>query len=293
MIIVKLMGGMGNQMFQYAAARSLSWRHGTALKLDLSFLEGEQAGNTLRTFELDRFCITAEKASRWEISTLSDSKGRAGLEATFVKIFQRLTGHTSYRERWFHYDPNLMTLPDNAYLEGYWQSERYFADIREIIRNEFTLKAPLAGKNLELSDEIQSVNAVSLHVRRGDYVMDKKTCEMHGFCDLDYYRKAEAKILQTLKDPCFFVFSDDPEWVAKNLKFRGPAIYISHNGSMPHEDLRLMSHCRHHVIANSSFSWWGAWLSTGPEKLVIAPERWFNEPSINTSDLIPPGWYRL
>lgn len=292
MVIVYLKGGLGNQMFQYAAARSLSWRHGTTLKLDISFLEGDQAGHTSRTFELDHFCITAEKASRWEISTMSGT-GKTGLNTAVTRIFQRVADYTGYREKWFQFDPDLLTFPANVYLEGYWQSERYFADIREIIRKEFKVITPLKDKNLEFSDEIQAVNAVSLHVRRGDYVMDEKTRAMHGVCDLAYYLRAEDRITQTLRDPYFFVFSDDPEWVSDNLKLRHPTRYISHNGGKAHEDLRLMSLCNHHVIANSSFSWWGAWLSTAPDKLVIAPDRWFNDPSINTSDLIPSDWQRL
>lgn len=186
-----------------------------------------------------------------------------------------------------------MTLPDNVYLEGYWQSERYFEDIKEIVQKEFTLKTPLEGLNLILAEEIRTVDAVSMHVRRGDYVTDENVSTMHGVCDLEYYRKAVDKVVQTLKDPCFFVFSDDPEWVADNLKLRHPARYISHNSSLAHEDLRLMSLCRHHIIANSSFSWWGAWLSTCHEKLVIAPNKWFNNFKVDTSDLIPKAWIRI
>lgn len=292
MILVKLMGGLGNQMFQYAAARSLCRRHGTSLKLDLSFLESDQAGNTSRTFELDHFCITAEKATRWEISTMS-GKSKTVLETVLARIFQRLSGNTGYREKQFQFDPQVLTLPDNVYLEGYWQSECYFSDIDEIIRNELTVRSPLLDKNLELAEEILAVNAVSLHVRRGDYVMDEKTRAAHGVCDLDYYLRAEDRVAKSIENPHYFVFSDDPEWAAENLKLRHPVRYVNHNGSMAHEDLRLMSLCRHHVIANSSFSWWGAWLSTSPDKLVIAPDRWFNDLTIDTSGLIPSRWQRL
>lgn len=292
MIIVKLMGGLGNQMFQYAAARSISWRHGTSLKLDLSFLEGDQAGNTPRKYELGNYCITAEKASRWETITMS-GRGRTRLESTIVLKYQEVAGHTVFRERSFNFDPQLFAVPDNVYLEGYWQSERYFTDIREIIRKEFTVKTPLIDKNMELANEIKAVNAVSIHIRRGDYVLNEKTREFHGICNLEYYLQAEEMVAQTLVNPHFFVFSDDPKWVADNLKLRHPARYVSHNDSIAHEDLRLMSLCRHHVIANSSFSWWGAWLSNNPDKLVIAPKRWFNDPLLDTRDLIPSDWQRL
>lgn len=292
MIIVKLVGGLGNQMFQYAAARSISWRHGTSLKLDLSFLEGDQTGNTPRKYELDNYCITAEKASRWETITMS-GRGKTGLGTTIAQKYQAVVDYAVFRERSFNFDPQLFAVPDNVYLEGYWQSERYFADIREIIRNEFTVKTPLIDGNMELANEIKAVNAVSIHVRRGDYVLDEKTRNFHGICNLEYYLKAEDRVAQTLVNPHFFVFSDDPKWVKDNLKLRHPVRYVSHKGSIAHEDLRLMSLCSHHVIANSSFSWWGAWLSNNPDKLVVAPERWFNDPSINTSDLIPSDWQRL
>lgn len=293
MIIVKLMGGLGNQMFQYAAARCLSKRHGTQLKLDVSFFEGEQSGNTKRRFELDNLCITAAKASRWEVITQRNCKFENQLENALVSLYQRVVGHTVYCEKSFNYDHQLLTLPDNVYLEGYWQSEHYFAEIKEVIRKEFSVRTPLTGRNRELAEEIRSVNAVSLHVRRGDYVLDAKTSAMHEVCDLGYYRRAEERVVQTLKHPHFFIFSDDPEWAEENLKLGGAVVYVSHNVDEAHEDLRLMSLCRHHIIANSSFSWWGAWLAPLPYKLVIAPKRWFRDPVIDTSDLIPSSWLRI
>ncbi len=292
MIIVKLMGGLGNQMFQYAAARSLAWRHGTSLKFDLSFLEGDQPGDTRRSFELDKFCISTEIASRREIF-LMRGRGSSFLSSLSAKILQKCFGYTDYREKGFRFDPHLLELPDNCYLEGFWQSEHYFEGIRKIICKELTVTSPLTAINRDLAEKIAKVNAVSLHIRRGDYVKDEKTRTMHGVCGLEYYSRAEERVAEKLKEPNFFVFSDDPDWVEKNLRLRHPTRYISHNGSMPHEDLRLMSLCKHHIIANSSFSWWGAWLSANPDKLVIAPNRWFNDLSIDATDLIPLGWQRL
>ena len=292
MIIVKLMGGVGNQMFQYAAARSLSLRFRTSLKLDLSFLEGDQVGNTPRKFALDHFAIDAVKASRRE-TALMTGQGANLPENLIAWGLRKARRRGAYRENQFQVNPVFFSLPNNVHLQGYWQSEQYFADFSDTIRQEFTVQTPLSGKNLELAEEILSVNAVSLHVRRGDYVADETTRAMHDVCDAAYYSRAEELATQGLDAPRVFVFSDDPEWVIDNLQLRHPVRYVCHNGSMPHEDLRLMSLCRRHVIANSSFSWWGAWLSSAPDKLVVAPRRWFNDSSIDTGDLTPSGWFRI
>lgn len=292
MIIVKLMGGLGNQMFQYAAARSLSLRHGTELKLDLTFLAGDQAGNTPRTFELGHFNISAANASPQEIALLNGKESTA--RKTFLsRFYPKGCRYGWYREKQFNVNPEFFLLPDNVHLEGYWQSERYFESMSETIRKDFTLKYSPAGLNLELAEEIRSVNSVSMHVRRGDYVSDEKTRMMHDVCDLEYYCRAEEKITQSVDEPQFYVFSDDPEWVAANLKLHHPARFVRHNQGMAHEDLRLMSLCRHHVIANSSFSWWGAWLAGQSDRLVIAPQRWFNDSSMQVCDLVPARWYKI
>jgi hypothetical protein len=297
MIIVKLMGGLGNQMFQYAVARRLAWRHETRLKLDLSFLEGDQTGNTQRKPVLSHLCISAERASHWEVANITGS-GRNILESTAVKLFQKSAlaklRPSVCREKHIHFDPIVLTLPDNSYLDGYWQSEKYFRDIEDIIREEFTVNYPLAGENLELAEIIQVTNSVSVHVRRGDYVASPNVNAFHGVCSADYYQDAVMEIASLIPVPNFFIFSDDAGWVKEHLKLPYPVTVVENNGpDEAYEDLRLMSLCRHHIIANSSLSWWGAWLSLHPGKIVIAPKRWFNDPSINTGDLIPLGWLRL
>ena len=291
MIIVKLMGGLGNQMFQYAAGRSLALRLNTALKLDLSFLEGNQTGNTPRTFALNCFAINADKAPCRETAIMK-GKRTTLLGAIVARCTQKTCRYTVFREKQFNFDPTFFSLKDNVYLEGYWQSERYFKDIKGNILEEFRFMPPLDGLNLALAEEIGEVDSVSLHVRRGDYVTDKNTSEMHGACSLEYYQIAVERVTQSLKDPSFFLFSDDPEWVADNIKLRYPTKYITHNVGREYEDLRLMSLCKHHIIANSSFSWWGAWLSANHEKLIIAPQKWFNN-IVNTNDLIPNEWIRI
>ncbi|CAH2031084.1 alpha-1,2-fucosyltransferase [Trichlorobacter ammonificans] len=293
MIVVKLMGGLGNQMFQYATGRRLALRHGVPLKLDLTFLEGNQAGSTPRRFALHCFAIEAAKATPWEVALMTGRGTSFVLHSVFARLSGAIRGFSQYRERWFQYDPEVLCLPDNVYLEGYWQSPRYFDDSAEIIRREFNLKTEPEGKNRELADRIDSVAAVSLHVRRGDYVTDPVTNAVHGICGPDYYDAAVTTMTQLVKEPEFFVFSDDPAWCREELKVSFPIHYIDNNRNQPHEDLRLMSRCRYHIIANSSFSWWGAWLCQQPDKLVITPKRWFNDPSVNTNDMIPVGWHRL
>ncbi|GFO64357.1 alpha-1,2-fucosyltransferase [Geomonas paludis] len=292
MIAVRLMGGLGNQMFQYAAGRSLALRLGVELKLDLSFLEGDQSGNTPRSYALDGLSIAAGKATPWEIAVLTGTA--PGLvQGVAARLVHRARGCVAFREKHFQVVPEFFSLPDNVHLLGYWQSERYFAGHRDVIRKEFAVKGDLAGRNLEMAAEIGKANAVSLHVRRGDYAADPTTRALHQVCDAGYYRAAEDVIAREVDNPHFFVFSDDPEWARENLELRHPATYVGHNGAHPHEDLRLMSLCRHHVIANSSFSWWGAWLATNRGQVVVAPSRWFNDPAIDTSDVTPAGWYRL
>lgn len=290
MIIVKLMGGLGNQMFQYAAARSLSLSLGTELKLDLSFLEGDQLGNTRRTFELNRLNIDAGMASPLDVSRISGPTAR---RAFFTRFFKKSLRSRVFREKQFHVDPDFFLLSDDVYLDGYWQSERYFERFSDTIRNDFVLRGQLAGVNLELAREIGSFHAVSIHVRRGDYVSDEHTRVMHHVCGLEYYCNAVKMITPLVDDPHFFVFSDDPEWAEANLKLGYPTRFISHNQNVAHEDLYLMSLCRHNIIANSSFSWWGAWLNSNPDKIVCAPSRWFNKYEADTCDLIPHSWRKI
>jgi Glycosyl transferase family 11 len=196
-------------------------------------------------------------------------------------------------EPYFHYWYGIKNIPCDSYLMGYWQSEQYFADIANIIREDFTFKLPMSQQNAELAKQINQVNAVSLHIRRGDYANNPETMATYGLCSLDYYKEAIRYIVERVNAPHFFIFSDDINWVKNNLKIDYPYQYVDHNhGTESYNDMRLMSLCKHHIIANSSFSWWGAWLNRNPEKLVVAPQKWFaNE--LNVDDLFPRGWITL
>jgi hypothetical protein len=179
-------------------------------------------------------------------------------------------------------------------ITGYWQAEKYFSKIAEQIREDFSFKPTIGSKDAILIDQINKVNAVSLHVRRGDYVNNPATATTHGLCSLDYYRKAINYLAQRELQPHFFVFSDDINWVKSNLEINFPCQYVDHNrGAESFNDMRLMSLCNHNIIANSSFSWWGAWLNQRVDKIVIAPNQWFADGKVNTMDLRPKSWICL
>jgi hypothetical protein len=201
---------------------------------------------------------------------------------------------THVRERQYHFDPRVLQLRGDVYLDGNWNSPKYFEDVAPLIRQEFTFRQPATGRNRELLAAIDAVNAVSVHVRRGDYIADPKVASIHGTCGLDYYRACLDLIAERIRDPHFFLFSDDPQWVREHLSLKWPSTVVDHNGPLDgHEDMRLMSCCRHHIIANSGFSWWAAWLNPNPDKIVLAPRQWFSTTKHDTRDLIPAGWIRL
>ncbi len=281
MIITKLIGGLGNQMFQYAAGRRVSYVRNTELKLDITSYKN-QVGITPRKYALHVFNIQENFASESEIRKFKKN-------SSILKFFEK---NTYVKEKHFHFNPSILNTGDNSYLEGYWSSEKYFKDIENIIRKEFTLKNKPDVSNQKMIGQIKNCNSVSIHIRRSDYVFDEKTNKYHGVCDLKYYYRSVDYLANKIKNPYFFIFSDDPLWVKHNLILKHPHAHIDYNiGKQDHEDMRLMSYCRHNIIANSSFSWWGAWLNKN--KIVIAPKKWFKEPSINTKDLIPQSWIKI
>lgn len=292
MIVVRLMGGLGNQMFQYAAARRLAHVSGVPLKLDLGWFGSTPAGTTPRDYALTPFTIVEEVASAAEVARLAMQPGTLG------KLLARLTpfGGTYLPERHYHFDPALLSPRQSAYLDGYWQSEKYFCDIRDTICSDFTLKEPPQGMNGELAQRLAEpgLASVSLHIRRGDYVTSPSASSVHGSCSPGYYARAVAAVAARVERPHFFLFSDEPEWVRDHFPLPHPCTVVGHNPpEQGHEDLRLMTLCRHHIIANSSFSWWGAWLCGNPDKMVVAPQTWFAGASHDTGDVIPASWTRM
>lgn len=287
MVITRLLGGLGNQFFQYAAGRALAAKHGTGLKLDTSAFESYP----LRSYALNHFRIQGSVLTESERKSFGldrAPKGRLG------RLAQRVFGDATIpmvREKSFAYDPGLLDAPEACYLEGYWQSPKYFAAIEPDIRSELTVAASPVGLNRDFAAKIAETMSVSLHVRRDDYVTNPTTHRYHGVCGPDYYEAAQRLLLQTLGNAQLFVFSDDPSWVEANLRFVLPATILKHNGPEQHyEDLRLMTLCKHHIVANSTFSWWGAWLCPHADKIVVAPKNWFKEAGHGTADLIPQEW---
>jgi len=279
-------------MFQYAAGRSLANRLGTELMLDLGAFDHYD----LRRYELGAFDIHAGVATAYDLS-LAGSKTRS---PSWLSRLGSLLGLNSsmalYKEADFTYDENILGLRAPVCLDGYWQSERYFFDVAVLLRQEFTLKQPFDEANRRIFEQIidPQSQAVSLHVRRGDYVTNAHTAQYHGVCSLDYYRLAVDYIAERVSKPYFFVFSDDPDWVRNNLTMEHPMTIVAANSADRGVwDMTLMKSCRHHVVANSSFSWWGAWLNPSEEKIVIAPKLWFSGASLDTRDLIPSSWIRL
>jgi hypothetical protein len=271
MIVVRLKGGLGNQMFQYALGRTLALKHDRPLLLETSGLEGGSA--TPREYSLDCFDIRPRFVTFNEIADVS---------AFSVSLTQQRRG--------FH--PEIFELPPQPLLivSGLWISEGYFRDAAAVVRAEFTFRST---KTNELVTRIQSSTAVAVHVRRGDYL---SSCGEHfGFVGADYYGRAIALLAHRLRAPHFFVFSDDMDWCRRNLHLDHPHTFVDPGGRPDprgQEDLRLMTLCQHFIIANSTFSWWAAWLGASQGKIVVAPRRWYRDDAdgLQSRDIVPPGW---
>lgn len=291
-IICKILGGLGNQMFQYAAGRALSLEKHQMLRLhiaDFNKHDIHQGFELQRVFNLSVNRADGEALRRvlgWQSYPLL----RRALSRPGLTHFRR---RNFIVEPHFHFWPAVTDVPAECYLAGYWQSQKYFDRVIPDIRSDFSFKSPISGRNVEIANEIGNSNAVSIHVRRGDYVMNARTNATHGVCSLDYYRTAMQHVAHCIETPRFFVFSDDIEWVRENLPFDFPCQYVDHNhGLESYNDMRLMSLCRHHIIANSSFSWWAAWLNPRTDKIVTAPGKWFANNN-DVRDLLPKEWVAL
>ena len=291
MIIVKIIGGLGNQLFQYALGRAAAYRKNTLLKMDINSFKTY----TLHKYALSNFNIIESFATEEEIRNMTNTNGIKYWPSKFKHLFKPYHAKSFVKESDFAFDPNIMNLPTDVYLDGYWQSEKYFYDIRNILLEDFSPLIPFDKKNRQYIESIINVNSISIHVRRRDYISNPQTFSCHGVCDKEYYKSAISFFSNKIKKPHFFIFSDDIEWTKNNFKLNYPAEFMDYNliNNKNCNDLFLMSYCKHNIIANSSFSWWAAWLNRNPNKIVVAPKKWFNDPNINTKDLIPESWLRV
>jgi hypothetical protein len=274
MILIKIKGGLGNQLFQYATAFALSREFNTDLILDLDFFTSENNENPRREFELNKFNILYKnKFDRFK----------------FLKNL--IPNKLKFIENNFNYNKISYSKPF-LYMEGYFQSEKYFTKYRNEIINQFTLKNKLSTSAQLILNLINSTNnSISLHIRRGDYLNENNS--IYNQCSLVYYKNAISYITNTLYNYKLFLFSDDIEWCKTKFNFLNDKVYYCDLNTKPEEDIILMSSCKHNIIANSSFSWWGAWLNLNEKKCIVAPEKWFNTSDLNTQDLIPKNWIKI
>lgn len=266
MIIVKLHGGLGNQMFQYALGRNLSLLHGVPFKIDSSYMEKEN--QSARTLRINGFKTLLDEA------TENESKAYRG---TVQKILDHIRPDSKRKkilELPANFDSTVLERAD-GYFVGHWNDERYFKASETIIRKDFELKRPLGIFAQIIAERILlEPEPISVHIRRGDYVSIPKIADAHGTLPLSYYEQAMKIIFEKSNGAHFFISSDDIAWAKENFPKRYPVTFVSSPEITDYEELTLMSLCKHHIIANSTFSWWGAWLNQNPNKIVCAPLAW-------------------
>ena len=295
MILVRLMGGLGNQMFQYAAGLALADHLGTEMKLDLTLLCSRGDGqDTYREYELDIFNIKAQFASKEEVNRFNPVSNSI-LERVGRRIARAVKKPRVYIQDGRGFDKGFHLLPDDVCLVGSFQSEKYFIRISSQIRTAYTFKGAQIFSESDLFDEIRRENAVAVHVRRGDYVDNSRYSQILGAKGVSYYHKAFNYIAERVSNPVLFFFSDDIAWCKANIKTAIPVCYVSNPATEEPawKDLFLMSCCKHFIIPNSTFGWWGAWLGNQAEKIVVAPGQWSADGSLESADRIPDGWMKI
>lgn len=294
MIIVKLSGGLGNQLFQYAFGRYLSLKHNTELKLDVQ-LDINVSNFTPRMLGLSKYKIDLNLATTEEIKKhkIFNEGYLSRFERKMIQLFPFINKNIVLEKSFIILNKEL--LLDDCYYEGYWQSEYYFESIKDVIKQDFQLNFDLDEANKVIADEIYKSTSISLHIRRGDYISVNSNSKIYSECSLEYYQDAINFFKLKFENSVFYIFSDDIDWAKEN--FKGDIFkIIDLNQDNPHADMFLMSICNHNIIANSSFSWWGAWLNGNADKIVISPKDWYRDSTVNilaTSSLIPLNWIVL
>lgn len=288
MIITKLKGGLGNQMFQYAVGRAVALSCGRELKLDATGYDDPRYINadTPRQYRLFPFSLSATVATPEEVIKSKYPYGIFSKAERFVNL--RLL-----KRHYLDYEPNIFKK-NNQYIDGYFQSEKNFLNAKNEIVQELTLKKEFeSAVFLVEKNKIDKEKSVSVHIRRGDYVNDPKTQAAHGACSREYYKQAMNLMTEKIENPIFYFFSDDIEWVKKEFGEHADYKYVSNPKLEDYEELMLMASCAHNIIANSSFSWWGAYLNKNPEKIVVAPKKWVNIVPDPHPNIVPEGWIRM
>lgn len=272
-------------MFQYAYAKALEHK-GYDVKIDISGFENYKlhGGYQLDLFNIDLKLSTNEENDRYiKRSVLLKFSSKLGFN--FSK---------KIKEKSLLFDKNLMSLKMDHYVEGYFQCEKYFKEIRNVLLKQFTLKNDLSNYSKSILKLIKtSKNTCSIHVRRGDFINETNR-NIHGICKKEYYERAIEEIQKINIKTKYFVFSDDINWCKENLKFKDIIFVSNPHVSIPHEDILLMSLCHHNIISNSTFGWWGAWLNQNENSKVIAPKRWFVDDELEKQSkfIVCESWLR-
>ncbi|MEA2077127.1 MAG: alpha-1,2-fucosyltransferase [Candidatus Marinimicrobia bacterium] len=312
MIIVNIKGGIGNQLYQYALARNIEIKNNYSIKFDkCSFTDYIFP----HKFRLDvfntKFDIATEEDTNKVISRTTNLKNiekkplykNYGIISKALRFLYRKFDHFTYykksfiKEKRFTIDKKILSVDDNTYLDGYWGKYQYFEEIRDTLLDEITIKSEFATeKFIQSAQDIKKRNSVSIHIRRG-YAKRAGDLKIFGVLPLSYYKKAIELINKNIKDPYFYIFSDDIEWAKENLQINDFSEFVNFGSKGDYLELLLMSYCKHNIIANSTFSWWAAWLNQNSDKTVIAPEKWYNSKKhqnfYNKGYLTPPEWMKL
>lgn len=285
MKIIRFLGGLGNQMFQYACYKALQKEH-TNVKADLSSYIVDKPHNGYELASIFNLKLNTISPFKENIYNFNNRKWiyRKLRKIPFLNI------NLIEEQKYFMHDPSIFTSTNSGYYVGFWQNEGYFANISEDIRKDFEFKPLKNQKNIEILNKINEYQSVSVHVRRGDYVNHPS---FGGICERKYYIDAIKQIKLKIHNPKFFIFSNDIDWCNKNLDFDDAEFISWNNATDSYIDMQLMSACKHNIIANSSFSWWGAWLNNNLNKIVIGPRKWINDPGYDTSTILPKDWIRL
>lgn len=305
MIITKLTDGLGNQMFQYAFGRYLAEIYNTEIKLNINYYNNIPKNHTNRKYELNYFNIIENIALQKEIDLFTKGSPKMP-QKLFYKIKQKVNNKTFWGKFLFKiakkltdyhtiYENNKLQLDKlkkdkkNIYVSGFWQSEDFFKSIAHIIQKEFKIKEKYIKVNNRVLEKIKRSNSVAIHVRRGDLITNPEFNSKYGVCSTDYYLQAINYIKKKISNPVFYFFSDDINWCKENFKSINSNFYIENYTAI--EDLYLILNCKHQIIANSSFSWWGAWLNKNKNKIVVAPKKWaFHKKSQTKFNLLPNSW---